>query len=195
MRYSPTTADTLAPASSSDRPRGLRFAPWPRYRYAAGVWVRSYYLFGIGLLWNNFFGNTVGVASVYFGQLFHDRWLCPSPHAVVPDPSMWLCPSLTPSAIPLHDSPAERDLYVGLVMGMLMVGASIGAFIVMPFSLSPANGALLPMPTPEPPDPPDLTHLHRPRRRELLQCDLAGNRAHGHRLSRRHVRDGPAREA
>lgn len=27
-----------------------------------------------------------------------------------------------------------------MVMGMLMVGASIGAFIVMPFSLSPENG-------------------------------------------------------
>lgn len=75
--------------------------------YAAGVWVHSYYLFAIGMFWNNFFGNTVGVASTYFGQLFTGD---------------------------------ERDMYVGLVQGMLMIGASIGAFIVMPFANSPENG-------------------------------------------------------
>lgn len=75
--------------------------------YAAGMWVHSYYLFAIGMLWNNFFGNTVGVASTYFGQLFEG---------------------------------AERDAYIGLVQGMLMIGASIGAFIVMPFANNPSNG-------------------------------------------------------
>lgn len=75
--------------------------------YAAGVWVGSYYLFVLGMLWNNFFGNTVQVATVYFGQLFEG---------------------------------AERDLYVGIVMGMMMLGGTVGGLVVMPFVLSPENG-------------------------------------------------------
>ena len=67
--------------------------------YAAGLWAKSYYLFAIGLLWNNFFGNTAGVAAVYFGQLFKDK-------------------------------PAERDAYVGMVLAMQMLGATIGALVV-----------------------------------------------------------------
>mmetsp|Transcript_90868 Transcript_90868/g.266048 ORF Transcript_90868/g.266048 Transcript_90868/m.266048 type:complete len:678 (-) Transcript_90868:316-2349(-) len=76
--------------------------------YAAGIWARSYYLFALGIFWNNFFGNTMGVAQVYFGQLFEG---------------------------------AERDLFVGSVLGMGMVGASVGALVVMPFVLNPVNGA------------------------------------------------------
>jgi len=76
--------------------------------YAAGMWVGSYYLFAFGMLWNNFFGNTAGVAMVYFGQVFEG---------------------------------AERDLYVGIVIGMAMLGMTIGSFIVMPFVLNPINGA------------------------------------------------------
>ena len=61
----------FAPAERAG-PHALSPIP-PPHRYAGGIWFKSYYLFGIGLLWNNFFGNTVGVASVYFGQIFYDR--------------------------------------------------------------------------------------------------------------------------
>lgn len=37
--------------------------------YAAGIWVKSYWLFIIGLVWNNFFGNTMTVAIIYFNQV------------------------------------------------------------------------------------------------------------------------------
>lgn len=75
--------------------------------YAAGIWVHSYYLFAIGMFWNNFFGNTAGVACTYFGQIFDGQ---------------------------------ERDMYVGLTVGMLMVGGGMGSFIVMPFANNPPNG-------------------------------------------------------
>ena len=59
------------------------------------------------MCWNNFFGNTPGVANVYFGKLFDG---------------------------------AERDAYISLVMGMALVGGTIGALVVMPFVLEPKNG-------------------------------------------------------
>ena len=34
------------------------------------IWVKSYYLFMLGNVWNNFFGNCMQIASTYFGQLF-----------------------------------------------------------------------------------------------------------------------------
>jgi MFS family permease len=75
--------------------------------YAAGIWVHSYYLFGLGIVWNNFFGNTATVAQVYVGQLFDGE---------------------------------ERDRWIGAVMAMLMVGASIGGIVTLPFVLNPENG-------------------------------------------------------
>jgi len=75
--------------------------------YASGRVFDSYYLFALGMCWNNFFGNTAGVANVYFGKLFEG---------------------------------AERDAYVGMVMGMAMIGGTIGALIVMPFVVEPKNG-------------------------------------------------------
>ncbi|CAE7460787.1 unnamed protein product [Symbiodinium sp. CCMP2592] len=38
--------------------------------YASAIWVKSYYLFMLGNVWNNFFGNCMQIASTYFGQLF-----------------------------------------------------------------------------------------------------------------------------
>ena len=38
--------------------------------YASAIWVKSYYLFLLGNLWNNFFGNCMQIATTYFGQLF-----------------------------------------------------------------------------------------------------------------------------
>lgn len=38
--------------------------------YASGKWVNNYYLFAFGLCWNNFFGNTMGIAVVYMRHLF-----------------------------------------------------------------------------------------------------------------------------
>ncbi|CAE7460779.1 unnamed protein product [Symbiodinium sp. CCMP2592] len=76
--------------------------------YASAIWVKSYYLFMIGNVWNNFFGNCMQIASTYFGQLFDG---------------------------------AERDNYNSMVLGMGLIGGTVGAFIVMPFSNNPSNGA------------------------------------------------------
>ena len=65
----------------------------------SGKLENSYYLFGLGMFWNNFFGNTAGVASIYFGKMFDGQ---------------------------------ERDAWIGLVMGMAMIGATLGALIVRP---------------------------------------------------------------
>lgn len=77
--------------------------------YASGKWYNSYYLFSFGLFWNNFFGNTMGVASVYMRTLFEEG--------------------------------PQRDAFVGSVLGMGLLGGSVGALIVMPFVTSPKNGA------------------------------------------------------
>ncbi|CAE7584861.1 unnamed protein product [Symbiodinium natans] len=76
--------------------------------YASAIWVKSYYLFMLGNVWNNFFGNCMQIASTYFGQLFDG---------------------------------AERDNYNAMVLGMGLIGGTVGAFIVMPFSNNPSNGA------------------------------------------------------
>eukprot|EP00927_Polykrikos_kofoidii_P071177 TRINITY_DN67485_c0_g1_i1.p1 TRINITY_DN67485_c0_g1~~TRINITY_DN67485_c0_g1_i1.p1 ORF type:complete len:670 (-),score=115.42 TRINITY_DN67485_c0_g1_i1:232-2241(-) len=75
--------------------------------YAAAIWVKSYWLFMFGNVWNSFFGVSMDIAMTYFGQLFEG---------------------------------AERDNYQGAVLGMGLVGGTIGAFIVMPFSNNPQNG-------------------------------------------------------
>ena len=38
--------------------------------YAGGIWVKSYWLFVIGYVWNNFFGCTMPCATVYFNQVW-----------------------------------------------------------------------------------------------------------------------------
>jgi MFS family permease len=40
--------------------------------YASGKWYNSYYLFAFGLFWNNLFGNTMGVATIYLRNLFEE---------------------------------------------------------------------------------------------------------------------------
>jgi len=77
--------------------------------YAGGKWYNSYYLFAFGMFWNNFFGNTMGVAVVYMRTLFEEG--------------------------------PERDAFAGGVLGMGLVGGSVGALIVMPFVTQPKNGA------------------------------------------------------
>jgi len=77
--------------------------------YAAGIWAESYWLFSIGILVNGFFGNTMPVASTYFGQLF-------------------------------ADDHAKRDLYVGITLGLGLIGGAVGSLIVMPFANNPSNG-------------------------------------------------------
>ncbi|OLP94388.1 hypothetical protein AK812_SmicGene23585 [Symbiodinium microadriaticum] len=74
--------------------------------YASAIWVKSYYLFMLGNVWNNFFGNCMQIASTYFGQLFDGA-----------------------------------DNYNSMVLGMGLIGGTVGAFIVMPFSNNPSNGA------------------------------------------------------
>ena len=39
-----------------------------------------------------------------------------------------------------QDSDAKRNMYVGIVGGMAMMGGTIGAFVVMPFASNPPNG-------------------------------------------------------
>merc|ERR1719199_1636011 len=77
--------------------------------FAAGKWYNSYYLFTFGIFWNNFFGNTMGVAVVYLRTLFEEG--------------------------------PQRDAFCGGVLGMGLVGGSVGALIVMPFVTQPKNGA------------------------------------------------------
>ena len=38
--------------------------------HGSGKWYNNYYLFAFGLFWNNFFGNTMGVAVPYMQILF-----------------------------------------------------------------------------------------------------------------------------
>ena len=76
--------------------------------YASAIWAKSYWLFMLGNVWNNFFGCSMDIGMVYFGQMF---------------------------------SGAERDNYQGMVMGMGLIGGTVGSFIVMPFSNTPSNGA------------------------------------------------------
>lgn len=40
--------------------------------YAAAIWVKSYWWFLFGNVWNNFFGCSMDIALAYFGQLFAD---------------------------------------------------------------------------------------------------------------------------
>ena len=76
--------------------------------YAAGIWVKSYWLFAGGLWLNSLFGVVTDIAMTYMAQLF-------------------------------ADSPSERDAYVGLINANAILGATIGAFVVMPFASG--NGA------------------------------------------------------
>lgn len=76
--------------------------------YAAGIWLKSYWLFAIGLWVNSLFGVVTDIAQTYMGILF-------------------------------QDSPADRDLYVGLISAVAILGGTIGAFVVMPFATG--NGA------------------------------------------------------
>lgn len=39
------------------------------FMIAGGLWTQSYYLYSLGIVWNNFFGNTMGIASTYFNLL------------------------------------------------------------------------------------------------------------------------------
>jgi len=39
------------------------------FMLAGGLWSQNYFLYSVGIVWNNFFGNTMGVANVYFNQL------------------------------------------------------------------------------------------------------------------------------
>jgi len=75
--------------------------------FVAGKVVKSYWLFGAGIIWNNFFGNCLGVASVYLGSMYDAK---------------------------------ERDMLVPPVLSMALLGSSIGALVVMPFTLDPPNG-------------------------------------------------------
>merc|ERR1719502_221515 len=71
--------------------------------YAAGIWLRSYWVFAIGLWVNSLFGVVTDIAGTYMGQLF-------------------------------ADNPSERDQWVGAISAVAILGATIGAFIVMPFA-------------------------------------------------------------
>ena len=125
--------------------------------YASAIWVKSYYLFLLGNLWNNFFGNCMQIATTYFGQLFEGAerdnynslvigmgliggtflghvlavFFVPWParefrllHTVNHQSlSLWLCFLFLVVKQPMSSNPR------------------VGAFIVMPFSNNPSNGA------------------------------------------------------
>lgn len=40
--------------------------------YAGGKWVGNYWLFALGMFWNNFFGNTMGVGVVLMRRLYEE---------------------------------------------------------------------------------------------------------------------------
>ena len=130
--------------------------------YASAIWVKSYYLFLLGNLWNNFFGNCMQIATTYFGQLFEGAERDNYNSLVIGmgliggtfpghvlDAFLFFVPWPAREFRLLPQLTIKASQYITIFSYFFSFGHQatnvtnprVGAFIVMPFSNNPSNGA------------------------------------------------------